>query len=144
MRKLTFIGVFEPCDDGGYSVYFPDLPGCVSAGEDLETSQRNAAEALNLHIYGMERDGDIIPRPSNTPIIDPETEPGYLVSPVTIFPDIFRVHKDTRAVRTNTSIPSWLKDMAEARDINYSQVLETALLEMLDVAPVSSGEASLR
>jgi predicted RNase H-like HicB family nuclease len=135
MRKLTFLGVFEPCDDGGFSVYFPDLPGCTSGGKDLEDSQRNAAEALNLHIYGMEKDGDPIPVPSKIPVIDPETEPGYLVSPVTVFPDIFKVHKDTRAVRTNTSIPSWLKDMAEARGINYSQVLETALLEMMGITP---------
>ena len=138
MRKLTFIGVFEPCDDGGYSVYFPDIPGCASGGNDFEDSQRNAAEALNLHIYGMEKDGDTIPAPSKVLTIDPETAPGYLVSPVTVFPDIFKVHKDTRAVRTNTSIPSWLKDMAEARGINYSQVLETALLEMMDIVPASN------
>jgi len=140
MRKLTFFGVFEPCSDGGYSVYFPDLPGCTSGGEDLEDSQNKAAEALDLHIYGMERDGDIIPEPSKIPAIDPETELGYIVSPITVFPDIFRVHKDTRAVRTNTSIPSWLKDIAEARGINYSQVLETALLEMLDVTPATGSE----
>jgi len=138
MRRLTFIGIFEPCNDGGFSIYFPDLPGCTSGGIDLEDSQRNAAEALNLHIYGMEKDGDLVPMPSKFPIIDPDTEPGYLVSPVTIFPDIFKVHKDTRAVRTNTTIPSWLKDMAEARGINYSQVLETALLEMMDVSTVSN------
>ena len=142
MRKLTFIGIFEPCDDGGYSVYFPDLPGCASGGDNLEDSQRNAAQALNLHIYGMEKDGDSIPAPSKALVIDPETEPGYLVSPVTVFPDIYKVHRNTRAVRTNTSIPSWLKDMAEARGINYSQVLETALLEMMDVAPVSGNRVS--
>ena len=133
MRKLTFFGVFEPCDDGGYSVYFPDLPGCTSGGKDFEDSQRNAVEALNLHIYSMEKDGDMIPNPSKVPIIDPETEPGYLVSPVTIFPDIFRMSRNNRAVRTNTFIPSWLRDMAEARGINYSQVLETALMEMMDI-----------
>ena len=137
MRKLTFLGVFEPCEDGGYSVYFPDLPGCASAGVDLEDSQRHAADAINLHLYGMERDGDPIPEPSKTPAIDPETEPGYLVSPVTVYPDIYKVQRDTRAVRTNTSIPSWLKDMAEARGINYSQVLETALMEMMGVGPAS-------
>jgi len=141
LRKLTYFGVFEPCNDGGYSVYFPDLPGCASAGGDLEDSQHNAAEALSLHIYGMEKDGDIIPTPSKVPVIDPETEPGYLISPVTIFPDIFKVHRDTRAVRTNTSIPAWLKDLAESRGINYSQVLETALMEMLDIAPVSNNKS---
>ncbi|MDR0294136.1 MAG: type II toxin-antitoxin system HicB family antitoxin [Oscillospiraceae bacterium] len=142
MRKITYIGVFEPCNDGGYSVYFPDLPGCASGGDDLEESQHNAAAALNLHIYGMEKDGESIPAPSKVPVIDPQTEPGYLLSPVTIYPDIFKVDRDSRAVRTNTSIPSWLKDMAEARGINYSQVLETALMEMMDVGPVSGSLAA--
>lgn len=133
MRKLTFLGVFEPCPDGGYSLYFPDLPGCTGGGDDLEDAQRGAAEALNLHIYGMEKDGDPIPFPSKSPEIDPATEPGYLVSPVTVFPDIFKVNRDNRAVRTNTTIPSWLKDLAEAKGINYSQILEAALMEVLGV-----------
>jgi len=133
MRKITFICVFEPCDDGGYSVYVPDLPGCVSGGENFEDSLQNTEEAINLHIYGMEKDGEIIPEPSKTPKVDPDTEHGHLFSPVTVFPDIFKVYKDKRAVRTNTSIPSWLKDIAEARGINYSQVLESALIEVMGI-----------
>ncbi len=140
MRKMIYFGVFEPCEDGGYSVYFPDLPGCASGGDDLEASQRNAIEALNLHIYGMEKDGDTVPAPSKVPLVDPQTQEGYIISPVTVFPDIFRINRDKRAVRTNTSIPAWLKDMAEARGINYSHVLETALMEMMDVGPAHNGE----
>jgi predicted RNase H-like HicB family nuclease len=69
MRKLTYFAVFEPAKMG-YSVYFPDLPGCISYGEDLEDAQKQAAEALGLHIYGMEKDGDEIPVPSKTLQID--------------------------------------------------------------------------
>ena len=94
-------------------------------------------------IYGMEKDNEAIPVPSKTPVIDPETGSGYLVSPVTVYPDIFKVQRDTRAVRTNTSIPSWLKDMAEAKGINYSQVLETALMEMMDLAPSGLSKVKL-
>jgi predicted RNase H-like HicB family nuclease len=134
MRKFSFLGVFEPGDYDSYSVYFPDLPGCISCGDNFEEAQRNAVEALNLHIYGMEKDGDPIPAPSKVPAIDPETADGYLVSPITIYPDMFRINKDNRAVKTNTTIPAWLKEMAEAKGINYSQVLQTALMEMLGVA----------
>ena len=56
MRKLTYFAVFEPSPEG-YGVYFPDLPGCVSLGRDFEQAQRNAGEALGLHIYGMEKMG---------------------------------------------------------------------------------------
>ena len=104
MRKLTYLAVFEPAETG-YSVYFPDLPGCVSYGEDFEEAQRQAAEALGLHIYGMEKDGDKTPVPSKTPQVDPETAAGYMVSPVTVFPDLVRNELDNKAVKTNLTIP---------------------------------------
>lgn len=132
MRKLTYLAVFEPTETG-YSVYFPDLPGCVSCGENFEDAQKQAAEALSLHIYGMEKDGDKIPAPSKTPQVDPETAVGYLVSPVTVFPDLVRNELDNRAVKTNLTIPAWLKEMAEAQGVNYSKVFQTALMDYLGI-----------
>ena len=133
MRKLTYFAVFEPDGNGGFGVYFPDLPGCISAGNDLEQAQAMAAEALGLHIYGMEKDGEALPNPSKTPTVDPDTQPGFLVSPITVFPDIAKNEMDNRAVRTNTTIPAWLKDLAEEKGINYSMVLQSALIEVLGV-----------
>lgn len=66
-------------------MYFPDLPGCTSYGETLGEAQKNAQDALGLHLYGMEQDGDQIPAPSDTPEVDPETAKGYLVRPVSVF-----------------------------------------------------------
>ncbi len=81
----------------------------------IEKSQKQAAEALGLHIYGMEKDGDGIPIPSKTPQVDPETAAGNIVSPVTVFPDLVRNELDNRAVKTNLTIPAWLKEMAEVQ-----------------------------
>jgi predicted RNase H-like HicB family nuclease len=133
MRKLTYLAVFEPAETG-YSVYFPDLPGCVSYGEDFEKAQKQAAEALELHIYGMEKDGDEIPSPSKTPQVDPETAFGYIVSPVTIFPDLVRNEMDNRAVKTNLTLPAWLKELAEEQGVNYSKIFQTALMDYLGVS----------
>lgn len=137
MRKLTYLAVFEPTQTG-YSVYFPDLPGCASSGEDFEDAQKKAAEALGLHIYGMEKDGDEMPVPSKTPQVDPETAAGYIVSPITVFPGLVRNELDNRAVKTNLTIPAWLKEMAEAQGVNYSKVFQTALMDYLGInqAPV--------
>ena len=55
MKPTTYFSVFEPCDDG-YSVYFPDLPGCISIGSDIKEAEKNAEEALGLHLWGMEED----------------------------------------------------------------------------------------
>jgi predicted RNase H-like HicB family nuclease len=53
-------------EDGreGIGVVFPDLPGCVSQGDNDEDALRMAKEALSLHLWGMEQDGDIIPEPT--------------------------------------------------------------------------------
>lgn len=139
MRKLTYFAVLEPVETG-YSVYFPDLPGCVSYGEDFEEAQKQAADALGLHIYGMEKDGDPIPEPSKVPQVDPETAAGYMVLPVTIFPDIVKNELDNRAVKTNLTIPAWLKELAEAQGVNYSKVFQAALMDYLGISQTPAQE----
>jgi predicted RNase H-like HicB family nuclease len=46
-----------------YGVSFPDVPGCVSAGDTFEQAVSNAAEALSGHFAAMKADGDPIPAP---------------------------------------------------------------------------------
>ncbi len=132
MRKATYLAVFEPSANG-YAVYFPDFPGCVSFGTNLEEAMKEAGDALGLHLYGMEKDGDLIPPPSSAPAIDPDTAPGFLVCPVTVYPDIVRNELDNRRVKTNITIPAWLKDAAEQRGVNYSRLLESALMDYLGI-----------
>ena len=45
MQHLTYLAVLEPSTDGSYSIYFPDLPGCISVGNNLEEAARMAAVA---------------------------------------------------------------------------------------------------
>ncbi|WP_304458704.1 type II toxin-antitoxin system HicB family antitoxin [Alicyclobacillus sendaiensis] len=70
MRTCAYPAIFEPYEDGSYVVYFPDLPGCVTQGDDLPDAMRMAQEALSLHLYGMDRDGDPLPPPSALTEID--------------------------------------------------------------------------
>ena len=130
MRSLTYLAVLEPSSDG-YGVFFPDLPGCISAGANIVEAQQNAREALELHIYGMEKDGDEIPAPSRH--LASEDAEGCIVTAVTIFPDLVRHEMENRRVKTNVTIPLWLKELAETRKVNYSKLLETSLLEYLGV-----------
>jgi predicted RNase H-like HicB family nuclease len=46
-----------------YGVSFPDVPGCISAGDTFEQAVANAAEALAGHLALMRADGDTIPAP---------------------------------------------------------------------------------
>jgi|CZCA01.1.fsa_nt_gi predicted RNA binding protein YcfA (HicA-like mRNA interferase family)/predicted RNase H-like HicB family nuclease len=57
MAKYIYPAVFDPNECGGYTINFPDLPGCVTEGDTLDDAIRMASEALASHLYGMERDG---------------------------------------------------------------------------------------
>ena len=131
MRKATYFAVYES-DAEGFSVYFPDLPGCTSGGDTFEEAANNAQEALGLHLWGMEDDHDDIPVPSLPPFED--TPAGAVVGAVTVFPDLVSNEMENRAIRTNVSIPAWLKNAAESAGLNYSQVLQAALMECLGVS----------
>lgn len=48
--------VLEPSDEGGYTVYVPALPGCVSEGEDRDEAMRNILEAIEVYLEPV--DGD--------------------------------------------------------------------------------------
>lgn len=129
MRKLTYLAILEPASDGGYGVYFPDLPGCISYGKTIEEAQIMASEAAGLHIYGMESDNELLPEPSL--VFSPEMTAGCIVTSVSIYPDIVRNEMDNKRVKTNTTIPNWLKKIAEENHVNYSHLLETALMDYL-------------
>jgi predicted RNase H-like HicB family nuclease len=60
---MYYPAMFEKTDDG-YSVFFPDLPGCVSAGVSLENAFMQSHDALSLHAAGMREDGEALPSPS--------------------------------------------------------------------------------
>jgi predicted RNase H-like HicB family nuclease len=97
MKKSTYFAVFEPTKSG-YSVYFPDLPGCISVGKDFYETEKNAKDALSLHLYGMEKDGGCILDPSDPAYleIDAETAKGYMVSAITVYPEIYKNEADNK------------------------------------------------
>ena len=46
--------VLEPSDEGGYTVYVPSLPGCISEGETIEEALENIREAIMLYLEASE------------------------------------------------------------------------------------------
>ena len=133
MKKVTYLGVFEPNGSGAYGIYFPDFPGCGSIGDTLEEAMNNAEEVLSLHYYGMSEDGDDIPEPSDITAFSPEDVNGNIIMPVTIYPERFKKEMESRRVKTNCTIPLWLKKAAEEAGVNFSKLLEKALIEELQL-----------
>lgn len=133
MRKLTYLALLEPSADG-YGVTFPDLPGVISFGSTIAEAQTAAQEALELHIYGMEKDDDPLPLPSTN--LSTADTAGAIVCAISIFPDIVRHEMDNRRVKTNITIPAWLKEAAEKQGVNFSKLLENSLLDYLNLKPI--------
>jgi predicted RNase H-like HicB family nuclease len=48
--------VLEPSDEGGFTVYVPALPGCISEGETEEEALANIQEAIELYLEPVEDD----------------------------------------------------------------------------------------
>ena len=53
MTLVHYVAVLEKEPDSDFGIYFPDLPGCVTAGDDEDEALRNAEEVLQFHIDGL-------------------------------------------------------------------------------------------
>jgi predicted RNase H-like HicB family nuclease len=62
--SLRYLVVVELVDDGTYSSWAPDLPGCVATGETRQECEENMCDAIALHMAGLRDDGTPIPRPT--------------------------------------------------------------------------------
>ncbi len=128
-KKYTYMAVLSKEDDGGYSVRFPQLDGCFTQGDTLEEALAMAQDAMSLHLYGMEQDGESIPQA----VLSAKTLEGEMAVPVTAWMTPFRDAMENRAVKKTLTIPQWLNDAAEKRGVNYSQILQSALKDYLAV-----------
>ena len=131
MDTYIFPAVFDPCEEGGYCITFPDLPGCITEGNTLEESYRMAKEAATLHLWSMEDDGDQIPAATSPDRV--KVPKGGFVSLVEIWMLPIRDKMANKAVNKMITLPKWLKELAEKENINFSQVLQTALKKHLGV-----------
>lgn len=61
---MDYVAVIEKAEDGSYSAYVPDLPGCVTCGDTLDEVRRLIEDAVGLHIESLRQHGEPVPPPS--------------------------------------------------------------------------------
>lgn len=115
------------CEDNGYWVEFPDLDGCLSQGDSIADAISNAADALGGYLFSIMNRNIEIPEPSA--IHDLDVQKPDFASIIVV--DLESYIKRTRAVKKTLTIPEWLNEAAEARHINFSSVLQQALINQL-------------
>ena len=128
--KYIYPAILTYADDG-ISIEFPDLPGCLPCASSTEEALNNAKEALELHLYGMEEDGDEIPK--LTDIKEIKLEKNQVVILVEVWMGLIRDEIENKSINKNLTIPKWLNDLAEKNHVNFSQVLQVALKEYLGI-----------
>jgi predicted RNase H-like HicB family nuclease len=63
MRAMEYTVIIEPADDGTFSVYVPDLPGCISTGRTREEAVASIREAIQGHVRTLRELGQPVPPP---------------------------------------------------------------------------------
>jgi len=97
----NYIAIVHKEAKSDFGVSFPDFPGCITAGKNIDEAKDMAQEALSLHIHGMLEDGDQLPAPSRLEEI--MTDPDYtdaIAYLVVSVPDA-----KPRTVRVNVTVP---------------------------------------
>ena len=131
MAKYIYPAIFEKEQEGGYSIYFPDIEGCYTQAEDLTEGIENAGDALCFMLYELERQGKPIPKFSN--IKDVEVSEDDIVTLIACDTQFYKNYYEGKSVKINATIPLWLKEAGEKHHVNFSQILQNGVKEYLQL-----------
>ena len=128
--KLVYPAIFTPCiERKGYTVVVPDLPGCVTEGQDLLDAIEMGVDAASGWILGELEEGNNIPTPTLRKEDIKLEEADSFISMLVLDIDAYAEKYGEKTVRKNISIPAWLNTYGEKNNINISRVLQEALLK---------------
>ncbi len=118
-------------DEVGYVVYIPDF-NINTEGDSLAEAMEMARDAIGIVGIELEDRKEPLPVPSDMKAVKKEGE-NDLITLVDVDFTEYRKKNDTRAVRRNVTLPSWLNFEAEKSGINVSAVLQKALKRELHI-----------
>lgn len=129
--KYVYPAIFTAEENNAYSVYFPDLEGCYTCGDNLEDALYMAEDVLAFTLYDYEKGAQKVPEASELQTI--ETKDNEFVNYITCDTFEYRKRHNNRAVKKTLTIPEWLNEEAIAKGINFSQVLQDGLKKQLGI-----------
>ena len=98
---LNYIAIVHKETKSDFGVSFPDFPGCITAGQNIDEAKDMAQDALSLHIRGMLEDGEQLPAPSK--LEDIMADPNY--ADATAYLVVSVPEAKPRTVRVNITVP---------------------------------------
>lgn len=132
MNNLLFYpAVFHKAEEGGFWISFPDFPECFTEGDDMAQAYSMAVDALGLALTSHKAENEIIPEPSDPTAISVQKDSFLVVIEFDML--AYKKRTNPRAVKKTLSIPEWLNEEATAVGVNFSQVLQEALMQKLQI-----------
>ena len=128
---MNYIGLIHKEAKTDYGVSFPDFPGVVTAGKDLDDARAMAEEALALHIDGLLEDREAIPEASSLEEImsDPDNKDGVAIL-------VAVKTGSVKCVRVNVTLPedvlTQIDKFAKERGLSRSGFLAQAAKKILE------------
>lgn len=127
MKKLFYPALFHKAEEGGFWITFPDLPECMTQGDNMEDAYEMASDALGLAIVSRQDNQEALPVPSEPYAISQESDSFCVVIEFDLLS--YQKKHNSRAVKKTLTIPEWLNEAAVSMNINFSQVLQDALIQ---------------
>lgn len=124
---LTYPAIFT-FEDNQYWVEFIDLENCFSDGNTLQEAMENAKEAMGLYLEDLTSFPECTTNIKNIKLAD-----NQIISFVSIDLEEHRKKYETKSVKKTLSIPAWLNTIAEREHVNFSQILQKALIDVLNI-----------
>lgn len=131
MNKLFYPALFHVAEEGGFWITFPDLPECMTQGDDMQHAYEMAVDALGLAITSRKEEHLDIPTPSEPYKITTSANEYCVVIEFDML--AYQKRTNSKAVKKTLTIPEWLNEEAMALNINFSQLLQDALIQKLDI-----------
>jgi len=132
-ERYCFPAVFSYEEGQEISVFFPDLDVATSGVND-DDALLSARELLGCVLYGLEEDEEEIPVP--TPLADVRVEDNERSVLIDVYMPSIRMAHVNRSVNRTVTLPAWLNAAALERNVNFSQVLQDALKDLLGIGIV--------
>ncbi|MCI9034601.1 MAG: type II toxin-antitoxin system HicB family antitoxin [Lachnospiraceae bacterium] len=126
MKKFFYPALFHKAEEGGFWISFPDIPECLTQGNDMSQAYEMAIDALGLALTCREKEQQPFPASSDPTTITLEPDSFLVVIEFDML--AYKKRTNSRAVKKTLSIPEWLNEAAIAMDLNFSQILQEALL----------------
>ncbi|MBR6150549.1 MAG: type II toxin-antitoxin system HicB family antitoxin [Lachnospiraceae bacterium] len=128
-ERYVYPAIFTYYGSGNeIAVEFPDLNVATSGTDDADALQ-SARELLGITMLGLEEDGEEIPAPSKLSALSLENNETTTL--IDVYMPTLRLAHETKAVNRTVTLPAWLNAAALERNVNFSQVLQKALKELL-------------